>query len=84
MLIIPFIRSNIEYAYFEGNREIYIKSHPQFGHLPYLNNQDCYFSVRIFDGGISGRSLKMEVLDGELAGSSYISIGENGGVFTSK
>ena len=76
-------RINIEYANYEGKREIYLKSHPQYGNLPYLNNQDCYFSVRIFDGGHSGRSLKMEVLDGELGGSSYISIRRNG-AFISK
>ena len=78
-----FNRSNIETAYFNGAKEIYLKSHPQFGNLPYLSNQDCYFSVRIFDGGHAGRSLKMEVIDGELSGSSYISVMQNN-AFTSK
>jgi len=76
-------KSNIETAYFNGAKEIYLKSHPQFGNLPYLSNQDCFFSVRIFDGGHAGRSLKMEVIDGELSGSSYISVMQNN-AFTSK
>jgi len=71
-------RVNIETAYSNGAKEIYLKSHPQYGFLNYLANQDCYVSVRVWNGGMAGRSLKLEVLDGQLEGSSFLSIRENG------
>ena len=73
----------LEFTYNTEDMEIWLKSHPQYGFLPYLTNQECYVSVRIFDAGISGRSLKLEVIDAQLRGTSYLSIRENND-FTSR
>jgi len=77
-------RHNIEMAWQpSGEKAVYIKSHPFFGAQPYLTNQDCYFTVRVYDGGVTSKTLRMEVLDGQLAGTSYIALRENG-VYTNK
>jgi hypothetical protein len=71
------LSTNLEYAFVSDKYEIWFKSHPQYGIFPYLPNQECYVSIRLFGGGISGRSLKLDVMEGNLSGSSYLSIREN-------
>lgn len=72
-------RHNIEVAYqpTSGEKVFYIKSHPYYSSANYNKNQDCFFTVRVFDGGVSNKQLRMRVLEGHLAGDSYLAVRNN-------